>query len=109
VPNASNLPFKQFKGKPLLEYADQVFVTGWRETPLGSSLLKAIETNDYSLIFPLPFAIDQRYATQGNLYAGLNAAKDFDRIGRFSYFNSKVLILEKEQAKEVSKNSLKLF
>ncbi len=95
---ASKQPFKQFKGKPLLEYADQVLIPEWRKTALGERLLKAAEANDFSTLFPQPFAVDQRYATPMSLYAALKAAPDFALVGRFNYYKMELVRVEKSES-----------
>ncbi len=96
IPQKSKIPFKQFKGRPFLEYADQVLIPNWRSTPLGQALLKAVTTQDYSEIFPAPFSVDQRYALPNKLFSQLSSSPDFEKIGNFSYFKDRLVLVEKE-------------
>lgn len=100
VAKSTKQPFRQFKGKSLLEYADQILIPNWQKTDLGKLLLKAITTNDYSAIFPAPFNLDQRYATPENLYSSLKKTKEFEQIGGFSCFKNKLVLIEKGQMEE---------
>jgi hypothetical protein len=87
--------FRHQKGSLFLEYADHMLETGWRQQPLGERLLKAASTNDYSAIFPTPFALDQRYATPKSVYQKLREAVEFSLVGHYSYFNNEILAVEK--------------
>ncbi len=93
-------PFKAYKKKSFLEYADDVLIPGWKETELGKKLLEAVTTGDYSKIFPAPFIIDQRYATPKALYDAVKKDPSFQVVGRFSYFQNELEIIDnKEQVK----------
>jgi hypothetical protein len=87
--------FQQERASHFLEYADVVMEAGWRAHPLGEQLLAAANKNDYSTIFPAPFAIDQRYATPKSLYQKLSDSADFYRVGHYSYFNQQIIAIEK--------------
>jgi len=105
--NPRKQPFKQFKGKPFLEYADQVLIPNWQKTALGALLLQAVANNDYSAVFASPFAVDQRYVTPVDLFARLNKTPGFDLVGGFNYFKEKLVLVEKK-FKEEPEQSLSL-
>lgn len=91
----SSHPFKQYKGKPFEAYADEVLIDGWQDTETGKLLLLARKTNDYTLLFDLPFAVDQRYATPKTLHIALRKSPSIEFVGQFSYFRSKIEIINK--------------
>ncbi|KTD02368.1 hypothetical protein Lgee_0697 [Legionella geestiana] len=81
--------FKDYKGKSFDEWADAVLIPGWRETPVGRQLLEARATGDYTLLFPAPFAVDQRYSTPGAFHRALKAS-NFINVGAFSSFKGRL-------------------
>ena len=85
-----NVSFKKYKNRPFEEYADNVLVEGWRETELGKKIVEAFTTNDYSKLFPAPFAVDQRYAYPNSFYKALQNDKSYQQIGSFSCFETEV-------------------
>lgn len=94
-----SVKFNQLNTHSFAEYADIVLAENWQKMPLGQLLLQAVETSNYAPIFPDPFAVDQRYATPKMLYAKLQAALDFMLIGHYSYFNEKIIAVEKPAPK----------
>jgi hypothetical protein len=87
--------FQRERGSLFLEYADLVMEADWRKHPLGEQLLAAANKNDFSTIFPAPFAIDQRYATPKLLYQKLKDSAGFCLVGQYSYFNQQIIAVEK--------------
>ncbi len=87
--------FNQLNSSPFMEYADLVLAEHWQKMPLGQLLLQAVETNNYTSLFPAPFAVDQRYATPKALYEKLKMAVDFMLVGHYSFFNNRVIAIEK--------------
>lgn len=82
-------PFKDYKGRPFDEWADAVLIPGWRETPVGRQILEARASGDYTLLFPAPFAVDQRYSTPGAFHRALKAS-DFMAVGTFASFGGRM-------------------
>jgi hypothetical protein len=87
--------FEPEPGMTFTEYADALLEAGWREHPVGLRLLRAADSSDYSAIFPAPFAVDQRYATPKMIYEKLRDAAEFCLIGHYSYFNDRLVAVEK--------------
>jgi hypothetical protein len=93
--NDNSAAFRHEKGSLLLDYADLMLETGWREHPLGERLLNAASTNDYTRIFPAPFDVDQRYATPKSIYQKLLHAEEFSLVGHYSFYNNQIIAVEK--------------
>lgn len=90
-------PFKGNKKKPFLDYANDILIEGGQETELCKSLIVAIKSGDYSLIFPKPFIIDQRFATPKVLYNTIKEDANFQLVGRFSYFQNELEIINRDE------------
>jgi hypothetical protein len=97
--------FQRERGSLFLEYADLVMEAGWREHPLGGKLLSAANKQEFSTIFPAPFAVDQRYATPKLLYHALSDSVDFCRVGQYSYFNQQIIAVEKSTSSNLKISS----
>jgi hypothetical protein len=85
-------PFKQYKGREFLEFADEVLVEDWQETELGGKLLACAESGNYEVLFGPAFAIDQRYAFPKDFYKGLKADESIKCVGHFAYFEGELSV-----------------
>jgi hypothetical protein len=97
ITKSSNIALHELENEceSLIHYIDNFLITEWEKTAFGRRFLEAMHRNDYSSLFPSPFAIDQRYATPELLYEKLQDSPDFTQVGKFSYFDNELIAIEK--------------
>ncbi len=95
-------PFKQFKNKPFLKYADDVLCEGWRETKTGALL-----ASNPSKLFAAPFTVNQRYVVPNDLFKTvLSDNNNFSLVGRLSFFSKRLEVIHPNNRLEVFKSRL---
>ena len=100
--------FKMHKNQDPATYIEQYLMPGWDNTPIGSRLKKALETNDYSQIFPPAISFDQRYVIPPIFLNGLQQdAEHFETIGYISNFKDEMSLYNAE-FEEITPDSLTL-
>lgn len=94
--NKTKQPFRQYKGKALGEYIDNVLIKDWQVTPFGKKLKTALTKEDYTSLLPPAFLLDQRYATPNTFFNKLIQDKNFQFVGCFSYFNKEIVSIYRD-------------
>lgn len=92
-PSEERQSFKIHKNKHPRSYIEHYLVPDWEQTPIGSRLKAALETDDYSQIFPPAISFDQRYAIPPTFLKALQDDEyHFETIGYISKFKDEMSI-----------------
>ena len=94
--NKTKTPFRDYKNKPFLEYADEVLIENWSDTELGAKLLQCINANNFTPMFGKAFTMDQRYVLPSEFYQKLQQDEDIKLITKPSVFNKEIVYCEEE-------------
>lgn len=86
--------FKHFKNCLPKNYLNNVLIKSWEDTQLGKEITKAVDSNDYSRLFPQEINIDQRFVTPKMFFQRLIASDNIESIGQFSLFNDKAFVIK---------------
>jgi len=100
--------FKIHKDQHPNTYIEQYLIPDWEKTPIGSRLKTALETGDYSQLFPPAISFDQRYALPSTFLNALQQDADhFETIGYISNFEDEMSLYNAE-FEEIRPDSLTL-
>ncbi len=83
--------FSHYKNMSFNQFADIVLVDNWLDSNQGRQLQQAIDTQDFTKIFPGGFNIDSKYALPQDVLVGISEhVNDWTSVGSFSSHNGQI-------------------
>jgi hypothetical protein len=86
--------FKHYKERPFDEYANAVLSTDWHATERGKQLKSAVQTQNFTAIFPAGMAIDSKYSLPTDILSSLSQSNlEWKLVGSVCIYQNKTLHL----------------